>query len=115
MSATALDHPMIREYLRELDGLDSDPGQLAVSVPYDAQRYWPGDPQTVRYTLPVSIPPGQSRYVRLIWTSSVCLAQGGSRGTDQLGLLVRVGWLTRTEVVWLGQGWYVAGTKQSTC
>jgi hypothetical protein len=96
-------------------GLDSDAGQLAVSVPYDPQKYWPGNPQTVRYTLPVSIPPGQSRYVRLIWTSNVCLADGGSQGTDQLSLRVRVGWLTRTEAVWLGQGWYVAGTKQSTC
>ena len=96
-------------------GLDSDTGQLAVSVRYDPQKYWPGDPQTVSYSLPVSIPPGQSRYIRLMWTSNLCLAEGGSEGTDQLSLRVRVGWLTRTEVVWLGQGWYVAGTKQSTC
>jgi hypothetical protein len=96
-------------------GLDSDTAQLAVSVPYDPQKYWPGNPQTVRYSLPVSIPPGQSRYIRLMWTSNSCLAQGGSEGTDQLSLQVRVGWFTRTEVVGLGQGWFVEGTKQSTC
>jgi hypothetical protein len=96
-------------------GLASATGQLAVSVPYNPRDYWPGDPRTVRYSLPVSIPPGQSRYLRLMWTSNVCLEKGGSEGTDQLDLRVRVGWFTRTEVVWLGQGWYVAGTARSTC
>jgi len=95
--------------------LDSLTGQLAVSVDYDPRTGWPGDPLTVRYNLPVSIPPGQSRYLRLIWTSNICQLVGGSEGTDQLILRVRVGWLTRSETVLLGQGWFVAGTKQSSC
>lgn len=76
---------------------------------------WPGLARSQHYTLPVSIPPGQSRYLRLMWTSDLCAEAGGTASTDQVKLLVRVGWITRTEDVGLGQAWAVTGTKQSTC
>jgi hypothetical protein len=74
-----------------------------------------GDPKTQRYVLPVSIPPGQSRYLRVLWTQGVCMAAGSTQSIDELTLRVRVGWITRTEAVGIGQAWAVEGTRQSTC
>lgn len=64
------------------------------------------------YALPGSIPPHQTRALRVLWTSTTCLMKGGSQGIDQLILRVRVGWLTRTEVIQLDQGWYLSGPSQ---
>ena len=89
-------------------------GQLAVSTGMTAPAQ-PEDPHTQRYTLPVAIPPGQSRFVRVFWTDTYCIAKGGYQGIDKLILQVRVGWITKTETISLGQLWAVAGTKQSTC
>jgi hypothetical protein len=75
----------------------------------------PAAPHALRFTLPVSIPPGQSRDLRLLWTNDDCLQVGGTAGIDQLNLRVRVGWITRTEVISLGQAWAVEGTAQSSC
>ena len=75
----------------------------------------PAAPHSLRFTLPVSIPPGQSRDLRLLWTNADCLQAGGTAGIDQLKLRVRVGWITRTEVISLGQAWAVEGTAQSAC
>lgn len=67
------------------------------------------------YALPESIPPYQSRAVRVMWVSTVCLEAGSAEGTDQLTLRVRVGWLTRTEVIQLPEGFYVSGPSQGPC
>jgi hypothetical protein len=85
--------------------------QVAVSVKgseYGGQTY---DPRTTHYGLPGTIPPHQFRILRLLWTGAPCLQVGGSEGIDQLVLRVRMGLLTRTEVVMLGQGYFVSGTQ----
>jgi hypothetical protein len=63
----------------------------------------------VRFGLPGVIPPHQLRAMRVLWFSNTCLEAGSEQGNDELALRVRVGWVTRTEVIWLTQGWYVAG------
>ena len=72
-------------------------------------------PPPVPYVLPESIPPQQSRAVRVMWISHVCLDAGGAIGTDQLTLRVRVGWLTRTEVIQLPMGFYLSGPSHGPC
>jgi len=47
----------------------------------------------------VSIPPGQSRYLRITWISHGCLAKLDDAGMDSVRLRVRVGWVTRTEYI----------------
>jgi hypothetical protein len=69
----------------------------------------------VSYVLPGTIPPHQIRAVRVMWTSTTCLQKGSDEGIDQLSLRVRVGWITRTEVVRLNQGWYLSGPSQGRC
>jgi len=63
----------------------------------------------VRFALPGVIPAHQLRFLRVLWRSTTCLLAGGASGNDELALRVRVGWITRTEVISLGQGWFVAG------
>ena len=64
----------------------------------------------VRFVLPGDIPPHQTRLVRVLWTSRVCLEGSGSAiGNDELSLRVRIGWITRIEVIPLDTGWYLAG------
>jgi hypothetical protein len=67
------------------------------------------------YTLPGSIPPHQERVLRMMWTSTSCIARGGSQGIDKLVLRVRVGLLTRTEVINLTQGWFLSGPSHGHC
>jgi hypothetical protein len=88
--------------------------QMGVSTSYkDIANGFAGQQVAGRFTftLPVSIPPFQSRLVRIIWTSSrhLCLSKGESGGINVLYLRVRVGWFTRTEVI-PQQGWYLVGT-----
>jgi hypothetical protein len=56
------------------------------------------------FTLPVAIPPFQTRLVRVLWTSGLCLGRGEANGIHTLALRVRVGWFTRTEII-SQQGW----------
>jgi len=63
--------------------------------------------RTLRYTLPVSIPPNQSRAVRVLWTSNGCLPKEAESGTDELDIRVRVGWITRTETIQLNYGFFL--------
>jgi hypothetical protein len=63
----------------------------------------------VKFVLPGVIPPHQLRAMRVLWLSTACLMRGSEEGSDEVALRVRVGWITRTEVVSLTQGWYVAG------
>jgi hypothetical protein len=73
------------------------------------------DFRRLRYVRPASIPPHQSRWVRLLWVSDTCLIKGGSQGNDELRLQIRVGWVDRVEIVPLRQGWYVAGPSRGSC
>ena len=91
--------------------------QLAVSRSYvDVGNGFVG--QTVaagiKFGLPVSIPPFESRLVRVLWTSDLCLGKGESYGTGTLSLRVRVGWFTRTEII-PQQGWYLLGPSHGRC
>jgi hypothetical protein len=71
---------------------------------------------SVKYNLPVSIPPNQSRIIRVLWVSTdSCFPKGGETGVDQLVLTVRIGWTTRTEVIPLTVGMYLLGTKNLSC
>ena len=66
----------------------------------------------VSYVLPGTIPPHQIRALRVMWTSTACLERGSSQGIDELRVRVRVGWVTRTEVIRLNQAWYLLGLSQ---
>jgi len=68
----------------------------------------------IRFTLPVSIPPFQTRLVRVLWTSEGCLTNGESTGINQVFLRVRVGWFTRTQKI-PQQGWYLVGPSHGHC
>jgi len=73
-----------------------------------------GEPHAVRYRMGGPIPPHSFRWVRVLWRSAHCyLAAGGSQGTSDLRLRVRVGWITRTEDIQLGAEIAVAATKAS--
>ena len=68
----------------------------------------------LRFTLPVAIPPLQTRLVRVLWTSDLCLGQGEANGIHTLALRVRVGWFTRTEII-PQQAWYLLGPSRGHC
>jgi len=65
------------------------------------------EPHVLNYALPVSIPPGQSRYLRITWISHGCLSKLNVSGMDSVELRVRIGWITRTEYIAFGQGFYL--------
>jgi hypothetical protein len=65
------------------------------------------EPHAVTYALPVSIPPGQSRYLRITWVSHGCLQKESVSGMDSVELRVRVGWSTRTEYIQFPTGFYL--------
>jgi hypothetical protein len=65
------------------------------------------EPHTLSYALPVSIPPGQSRYLRVTGISHGCVAKADVGGMDSVELRVRVGWITRTEYIAFGRGFYL--------
>jgi hypothetical protein len=51
------------------------------------------EPRAVRYASPpISIPPGQSRYLRITWISHGCVTKADVGGMDSVELRVRVGW-----------------------
>jgi hypothetical protein len=65
------------------------------------------EPHNLNYGLPVSIPPGQSRYLRITWISRGCVTPANVGGMDSVELRVRIGWVTRTEYIDFGQGFYL--------
>lgn len=73
------------------------------------------DFRSLRYTRPGSIPPHQSRWIRVLWYSDVCLDKGSSSGIDWLSIQVRIGGLARNETVPLRQGWFVTGPSHGPC
>jgi hypothetical protein len=65
-------------------------------------------PHAVRYASPpISIPPGQSRYLRITWISRGCLSKLDVAGMDSVELRVRVGWTTRTEYIQFNEGFFL--------
>jgi hypothetical protein len=64
-----------------------------------------------------SIPPNQTRLVRVTWISQECIAKGDSEGTynQLLYLRVRVGWFTRTETIPLNEIWVLKGPSHGRC
>jgi hypothetical protein len=79
--------------------------QLGVSL--TQAWHYPATPDTVRYALPVSIPPHDGRALRVLWTQENCLQVGASQSIDELELRVRVGSITKTETIMLGKWWAV--------
>jgi HAAS domain-containing protein len=60
-----------------------------------------GEPDSVAYEAGGTIPPHSYRWLRVQWRSYQCYLEGpgGSQGMDRLMLRVKVGWITRTEVI----------------
>jgi hypothetical protein len=92
---------------------DTGPGCVPVQVSVSAK-----DPDlngqditstALDFTRPGSIPPHGSRVLRVMWRSANCLEKNSYLGIDSLPLQVRVGLLTRTEVVSLQQAWTLTG------
>jgi hypothetical protein len=69
--------------------------------------------QVLRYQLPVIIPPHQTRYLRELWTSTVCMTGGGATATDSVALRVRVGWIVREENVPFHYGFALKGPSSA--
>ncbi len=65
------------------------------------------DPHAVTYAMPVSIPPGQSRYLRITWISHGCPGHQQISGLQAVELRVRVGWTTRTEYIQFREGFFL--------
>jgi hypothetical protein len=74
-----------------------------------------GEPHVMSYREGGPIPPHSYRWIRVLWRSAHCYlnAAGGSQGTSDLRLRVRVGWSTRTEDVPLNAEYAVAATAAS--
>ena len=75
------------------------PPQIDVSTTGSWQLV--GEPNSVKYQVGGTIPPHSYRWLRVQWRSYQCYLQGpgGSQGIDRLTLRVKVGWITRTEVI----------------
>jgi hypothetical protein len=87
--------------------------QIGVSTTFTIHQL--GEPHAVSYREGGPIPPHSYRWIRVLWRSAHCYlnAAGGSQGTSDLLLRVRVGWITRTEDVQLGAEYAVAATAAS--
>jgi hypothetical protein len=75
------------------------PPQIDVSTTGSWQLV--GEPDSVAYQAGGTIPPHSYRWLRVLWRSYQCYLEGpgGSQGTDRVTLRVKVGWITRTEVI----------------
>lgn len=69
----------------------------------------------LRFYLPFTIQPQQSRALRVGWISDICLRKGQTHGIGQLALRVRIGWFTRTDVIQLPNGFYLSGPSHGPC
>jgi hypothetical protein len=63
------------------------------------------------FTSPGSIPPHQTRALRVLWRTTICQLKGSGTLVNQLYLRVRVGGVTRTEVVMLLDYWILTGAS----
>ncbi len=93
--------------------LDGMAETIAVGAGPQADEGGTGDDQT-RWSLPAAIPPHAFRVLRVLWTSRFCLQTNAYTYFDTLGLRVRVGIITRSEVVSLNSVWELTGTKTSS-
>jgi hypothetical protein len=85
---------------------------LSVSPEDPDKLVFPPSSAAAHYSQHGSIPPNQSRILRVLWTSARgCVGYGATAYFDQLTLRVRVGLLTRTEVVPLPAAFDLTGTK----
>jgi hypothetical protein len=98
-------------------GYGNSPGSLTAQIGVaTADPYHGGGVfLPLHYKLPESIPPHQTRALRVLWTSTVCLGKGGSQGINQVRLRVRVATITRTETIQLPEGFFVTGPSQGRC
>jgi len=69
----------------------------------------------LHYGLPESIPPHQTRAVRIMWISTMCLPAESSRGIGAVTLRVSLGGFTRTENIQLPEQINVSGPSQGPC
>jgi hypothetical protein len=75
-----------------------------------------GEPHsTARYLSPGVIPPHSFRVVHLSWTTEMCPGPYGETITTEVLLRVRVGVITRTEDVGIGQAFALAGRGPVGC
>jgi hypothetical protein len=91
-----------------------DPGsaRVAVSTRTSLSGSPPDPAPQDHYALPVSIPPSQSRFLKVTWTSQhFCVQKGGTFGTSVISLRVRVGWITRTETITMPEEFALTGTS----
>lgn len=94
---------------------DPATARIAVSTLTSPSAEPPDAPLEDHYTLPVSIPPDQARFLRVLWTSQhFCVQKGGSFGTAVISLRVRVGWITRTETITMPEEFALTG-KSDHC
>ena len=86
------------------------PPRIGVSTTFTLRQY--GDPHAVSYRAGGPVPPHSYRWVRVLWRSAHCYlnAAGGSQGTTDLRLRIRIGWITKTEDIPLQAEWAVAAT-----
>jgi hypothetical protein len=91
-------------------GLGCSTMQVSVSAEDpDSVGHYPTSP-ALHFTLPGSIPPHQTRILRVLWTSARdCLSPDSQQSIDDLMLKVRIGLVTRTEDMPLPQAWGLAG------
>ena len=90
-------------------GASPPQGIIGVSTPNREIDEGGGVYTGVKFVLPGVIPPHQLRAMRVLWFSNTCLEGKSEQGNDELALRVRVGWITRTEIISLTQGWFVEG------
>lgn len=96
------------------DGIGAGGGAAQIGVGDSPVVEEGGIDTGVPYLLPGVVPPHQTREVRVLWTSNLCLDPGGQLGTNLLALRVRVGLITRTETIPLSVAFAVSGTRQSS-
>ncbi len=99
-------------YATEWPWPDPSSARVAVSTRTSPSGNPPDAAPQDHYALPVSIPPGQGRFLRVMWTSQhFCVQKGGTFGATAVVLRVRVGWITRTEIITMPDEFALTGTS----
>jgi len=99
--------PYTEDFLEDLSvGVSGPPGPGEDVGPDNGQLHW---------DLPASIPPHSTRFLRVLWTSGVCMGPRSETVITDLYLRVRVGIITRTEDIHLQYAWALSGAKKSGC
>lgn len=102
-------------YATQFPWPDPSSARVAVSTGTSPSGSPPEAAPQDHYALPVSVPPGQGRFLRVTWTSQhFCVQKGGTFGATAVVLRVRVGWITRTEIIRLPAEFALTG-KSDYC